>query len=35
MYDRTGNYRPDNMSVHVDFKYYFDQITPHPPRLGR
>lgn len=23
IYDRIGDYRPDNMRVHVDFKHFF------------
>ncbi|MCC8937925.1 DUF2235 domain-containing protein [Bradyrhizobium sp. Arg62] len=33
LYDRTADYRPDNMRVHVDFKHYFDQSSAQPPKV--
>ncbi|MDH2352277.1 DUF2235 domain-containing protein [Bradyrhizobium sp. SSUT112] len=32
LYDRLADYRPANMRVHVDFRHYFDQSAPQPPR---
>jgi hypothetical protein len=28
LYDRLGDYRPDNMRVHVDFRHYFGLGPP-------
>ncbi|MBP1299842.1 DUF2235 domain-containing protein [Bradyrhizobium elkanii] len=32
LYDRIGEYRPDNMKAHVDFRHHFDQSTAQPPK---
>ena len=32
LYDRISDYRPDNMRVHVDFKYYFGLGAPQTPQ---
>jgi Uncharacterized alpha/beta hydrolase domain (DUF2235) len=32
LYDRMGDYRPDNMRLHIDFKHYFGLGPPHIPQ---
>lgn len=32
LFDRMAAYLPDNMRVHVDFRHYFDQSAPQPPK---
>jgi hypothetical protein len=32
LYDRVGDYRPDNMRIHVDFRQYFDLSPKEAPK---